>query len=80
MINTNELLAEKHQGMRWSAKGSLKQNGKTIKITLQQMIEHLDIVADRYYKGDIKVVDEFLQLYCFDKNRPIQDEGKANET
>lgn len=70
-------LAKKHEGMRWSVKGSLRQKAKTIKITLQTMAEHLDIVAERFYSGDITAVDEFLQLYCFDEKRPKENEVKT---
>ena len=32
-----------------------------------QLLKHLHELGDRYYSGDEKVVDEFLQLYCLDK-------------
>ena len=41
-----------------------------------EMLKHLQEVGRRFYAGDIKVVDEFLQLYCLDENRPSSD---ANE-
>jgi len=63
-------LAEKHEGMRISASGILNRVGGNLKFGAQQMHEHLQQVATRYYAGDIKAVDEFLQLYCLDDDRP----------
>lgn len=41
--------------------------------------EDKEETADRFYKGDIQVVDEFFQIYALDNNRPkqlTQKEGK----
>jgi hypothetical protein len=35
-----------------------------------ELLVLLHQMADRFYSGDIKVVDEFLQLYCLDEKRP----------
>ncbi len=34
-----------------------------------EMLNHLEELGQRFYAGDIKVVDEFLQLYALDKYR-----------
>lgn len=66
----HDLLADKHTGMRISASGVLLRVGGRLKFGAQQMHEHLQEMASRYYAGDIRAVDEFLQLYCLDDNRP----------
>ena len=63
-------LAKKHEGMKISAAGILHRVGGHLKFGAQQMHEHLEEMASRYYSGDIKAVDEFLQLYCLDDDRP----------
>ncbi|MCP3702871.1 MAG: hypothetical protein GY954_08070 [Alteromonas sp.] len=63
-------LAEKHCGMRISASGILLRVGGSLKFSAHEMDRDLKEMAERYYAGDIKVVDEFLQLYCLDDNRP----------
>lgn len=54
-----KFLAEKHTGMRIDHSGILGELDK-----------HLVWMAERFYAGDIKAVDEFLQLWCLDDNRP----------
>lgn len=63
-------LAEKHKGMRLNIEGCLRQKPSIIKLTMSELIKHLNEVSDRFYSGDITVVDEFLQLYCLDEKRP----------
>ena len=63
-------LAKKHTGMKISASGVLNRVGGHLKFGAQEMLKHLNEMADRYYSGDIAVVDEFLQLYCLDEKRP----------
>lgn len=36
---------------------------------LDEFTRHLWELADRFYSGEIEVVDEFLQLYCLDRHR-----------
>jgi hypothetical protein len=63
-------LAKKHNGMRISASGILQRVGGHLKFGARQMDEHLKEMASRYYAGDVAAVDEFLQLYGLDDNRP----------
>lgn len=65
-------LAPKHQGMRISAAGMLNRVGGRLQFGAREMLKHLEEMADRYYAGDIAVVDEFLQMYCLDEKRPEQ--------
>ena len=75
-----DLLAEKHTGTRISAPGILGRirDGHYwcgLDFACGAMLEHLQEMAQRYYAGDVKAVDEFLQLYCLDHHRP----GAAGE-
>lgn len=83
------LLGEKHEGMRVSLDGVIKQaapllesaqgNGPGYGFMLTELLKHLHQVGERYYAGDVKVVDEFLQLYCLDDSRPnIRLDDAAN--
>lgn len=36
---------------------------------LAEFLKNIQEMAQRYYDGDTKVVDEFLQLYCLDEER-----------
>jgi hypothetical protein len=65
-----DLLAEKHHGMKISAPGILRRVGGHLKPGAQEMLKHLNEMAARFYAGDVKAVDEFLQLYCLDDDRP----------
>jgi len=69
------LLGHKHEGMRVSATGLLRnvaaaRIGKLYQGCLVELAEHLVELGDRFYAGDVKVVDEFLQLYALDRKRP----------
>jgi hypothetical protein len=76
------ILAAKHSGMRVSAEGVLGRirDGSSLcrgdeqadgtRYMVGEMLKHLFEVAERYYAGDMAVVDEFLQLYCLDDDRP----------
>ena len=72
----SDILAEKHTGMRISASGILGRIktgwkvDRSLRFGCGEMLKHLEQMADRFYSGDIKVVDEFLQLYCLDNKRP----------
>jgi len=76
MINP-EFLAEKHEGMRVSLRGFLGRIKKNDRVRADQeymmetFLEHIKTTADKFYAGDIKVVDEFFQLYCLDDERPV---------
>lgn len=76
--NTSELsalLGAKHTGMKISASGILGRISagryyKGLNYGCGVMLDHLQQMADRFYAGDAKAVDEFLQLYCLDDKRP----------
>ena len=80
MQSIEKLMAPKHNGMRVSAIGLLKNAKNALpkeasgeKWALNELSEHLQELGDRFYSGDIKVVDEFLQLYCLDRLRDIDN-------
>lgn len=67
------LLATEHTGMRVDYSGLLKQarsaleHGETepaLAEMLRQFAGHLEELGQRWYAGDVAVVDELLQLYC----------------
>lgn len=64
-------LATTHQGMHVCGP-SLLSNPKRagMKFMFQEMDRHLKEMAQRYYAGDVAVVDEFLQLYSYADKRP----------
>ena len=72
----NDLLGPKHQGCRISAPGILGRirdgwkldNG--MRYATGEMLKHMEETAKRFYAGDAKAIDEFLQLYCLDETRP----------
>lgn len=64
------VLAPEHKGMRISATGLLSGVGGRLKAGARQLSTHLVEMAERYYAGDLAVVDEFLQLYALDDKRP----------
>jgi hypothetical protein len=72
----SNLLGPKHTQMRVSAPGLLGRirDGRKVerghRYMVGQMLIHLEEIGKRYYVGDIKAVDEFLQLYCLDAERP----------
>lgn len=37
-----------------------------------EMHKNLTAMAERYYAGDVVAVDEFCQLYCLDRARPMK--------
>ncbi len=64
-------LADKHTGFRVDIKNLVRTGSENNKLfTLEELSRNLEQVATRFYAGDIKVVDEFLQLYCLDGERP----------
>lgn len=73
-------LAETHTGMRVSASGMIKQSCSALRKSgdnglawqLEEMLKLLGVVGKEYYAGREDVVDEFLQLYCLDDERPKQ--------
>lgn len=69
-------LAKKHTGMRVDHSGILGRIAGGCKVRQDQrwmcgeMDKHLMEMANRFYAGEISAVDEFLQLYCLDDDRP----------
>ena len=59
------LLAKDHAGFTVNGHRILSENGRGFSAIRAGMAKHLNEVAQRYYSGDVTVVDEFLQLYCF---------------
>lgn len=69
-------LAKKHKGMKISASGILgriKYVDPGLRYGCGTMLTHLEQMAERFYHGDLKSVDEFLQLYGLDEHRPEGD-------
>lgn len=66
-----KLLTDKHKGMRISGDGLLsriergERQNKGQRYSVGVLLSHLEILAREYYAGNITVVDEFCQLYCF---------------
>jgi ATP-dependent phosphoenolpyruvate carboxykinase len=67
---SKKYLAEKHNGMRIELSNMKRQKVRTKTWVLVELHKHMEIMGERFYSGDIKVVDEFLQLYCCDEKRP----------
>jgi len=75
-VALNSLLGATHNGMRISAEGLLGRirDGRyyrELNYGCGVMLEHLEQMATRFYAGDAKAVDEFLQLYDLDDARPV---------
>lgn len=74
-LESVNLLAPKHEGMRVSASGLLGRIAEGRKVErghrymIGEMLKHLRMVADSYYSGDVAMVDRFLQLYSLDEKR-----------
>lgn len=72
----SDLLGAKHTGMKVSASGLLSRIRDGWEVESMQrfgageLLRHLEEMSERFYAGDAKAVDEFLQCYCLDKNRP----------
>lgn len=68
-------LSLKHTGFRISAKGVLgrirdnHQITSSLRYACGEMLNHLEELGKRFYAGDIKAIDEFLQLYSLDNDR-----------
>lgn len=62
-------LAAEHKGMRVNGGRVLRENRQGFSFFRKEMARHLEMVAERFYSGDVTVVDEFLQLYCFGEDQ-----------
>lgn len=79
-VGCSALLGATHSGMKISAAGILGRirDGRYFKglnYGCGVMLGHLQEMASRFYAGDVKAVDEFLQLYCLDDARPQPNAG-----
>lgn len=88
-------LSADHKGMRVDYSGLLKQAQNALAYgikepalseMLRQFREHLGELGQRWYAGDVTVVDEILQLYCVSsaaraaikaQMAPLQEQGQA---
>lgn len=78
-------LAPDHKGMKVNYRGMLRQSIGALPRSmgvqaemLRQFQGHLEELAKRFYAGDLKAVDEFLQLYCVadeDRKRVVAEQG-----
>lgn len=64
-------LADDHNGTRVDYTGLLGQSQRVLKHSspgtaemLRQLTGHIKEMGARFYAGEVKAVDEFLQLYC----------------
>lgn len=64
------MLAETHKGMRISAEGVLGRVRGQLKFGAQEMLKHLEAMAEAFYSGNVKAVDQFLQTWDLDEKRP----------
>ena len=73
------LLGPKHTRMRVSATGIIRNTlgvlhkNPSLSWVLSELIKHMEELGQRFYSGDVLVVDEFLQLYALDANRPKEN-------
>ena len=76
LVRSDALLGPKHTGMRVSASGLLgriargERPNKGTRYMLGELLKHLEQVGREYYAGNVTIVDEFLQCYALDDNRP----------
>jgi hypothetical protein len=69
------VLAPDHKGMRVGYQGLLGQSRRALGRTepmlaemVHQLQDHIQELGQRYYAGDAGCVDEFLQLYCVERD------------
>jgi hypothetical protein len=83
-IKSEVPLAKKHTGMMIDYSGLLNRIAGGCKVRqdqrwmLGEFSKHLQEMSFRFYSGDIAAVDELLQLYCLDNNRPDQKQDKKS--
>jgi len=81
-----KLLAADHSGMKVDYRGLLSQVQRALKRTdpghaemLRQLEGHLQELGQRWYAGITNVVDEFLQLYCIERDARKTVSASATE-
>lgn len=62
--------------MRISAIGILANVKNTHKPMAEELSRNLELMAKEFYKGNISIVDDFLQLFALDEHRPKSKEGE----
>lgn len=80
-------LAPDHKGMMVNYSGMLRQTINALPRSysfqaemLRQFQKHIEEMGKRFYSGDLKAVDEFLQLYCVaDEDRRRVVAGRHKE-
>jgi hypothetical protein len=66
-----KLLAKKKTNMRISGEGLLgriadgQRPDKGQRFGVREMLDNMELMANEFYKGNVSMVDEFCQLYCF---------------
>ena len=78
------VLAPKHTGLKVSYTGLLSNARAALQSAkepgyaemLRQLQGHIAELGERYYSGDVAVVDEFLQLYCVAPGKRVELEHK----
>lgn len=76
-------MAADHTGMRVNYAGLLAQCQRGLVFErglaegLRQLAEHLKELGQRYYAGDATAVDEFLQLYCVEREARQKARGAS---
>jgi hypothetical protein len=78
------VLAKDHMGMRVDYQGMLGQSRRALGRSepmlaemLRQLQDHIKELGQLYYQGDAASVDEFLQLYCVEKDARCAAISKA---
>lgn len=72
-MQARAVLAPDHTGARVNYQGLLQQSQNGLRREpglaemLRQLMEHLTEMGQRFYAGDVTAVDEFLQLYCIER-------------
>jgi hypothetical protein len=75
--------ATTHTGMRVDYQGLLRQarsglsREPALGEMLRQLTDHITEMGQRFYAGDSAAVDEFLQLYCVDRDGRLAAAGVA---
>lgn len=76
VVGSRDLLGPKRTDMKVSASGLLGRiaNGwevdENMKCVLGEMLSEMQEMADTFYAGSTIIVDQFLQKYNLDRNRP----------
>jgi len=71
--------SENHKGMRISAEGVLGRVRGQLKFGAQEMLKHLEAMAEAFYSGNVRAVDQFLQTWDLDDKRPTPPAAQGEE-